>query len=63
MTRFRLFQVKANGTVFGIYAAADAQGARDACAVDAGYASEADMAVQLEQPGELVAALKEEGAA
>ena len=49
------FQVEANGTVFGVYEAEDAQGARDACAVDAGYKSEADMASQLEQPSELVA--------
>lgn len=49
------FQVEANGTVFGTYEAADAQGARDACAVDAGYKSEADMVEQLDQPSELVA--------
>lgn len=49
------FEVSANGTIFGVYAADDAQGARDACAVDAGYKSEADMVAQLDQPSELVA--------
>lgn len=49
------FEVSANGTVFGTYVADDAQGARDACAVDAGYKSEADMAEQLGQASELVA--------
>ena len=49
------FQVEANGTVFGIYEADDAQGARDACAVAAGYKSEADMVSQLERPSELIA--------
>ena len=49
------FQVEANGTVFGVYAADDAQAARDACAADAGYESEADMAVRLGRPSELVA--------
>lgn len=50
------FEVQANGIVFGIYEADSAQGACDACAIDAGYKSEADMAAQLEQPSELVAA-------
>lgn len=49
------FEVSANGTVFGTYEADDAQGARDACARDAGYKSEADMAKQLGQGSELVA--------
>lgn len=49
------FQVEANGIVFGIYEAQDAQGARDACAVEAGYKSEADMVARLEQDSELVA--------
>ena len=44
------YQVEANGVIFGIYQAADIQSAKDACAVDAGYKSEADMIVQLEQP-------------
>lgn len=55
MKMTKQFEVSANGTVFGIYEADDAQGARDACAVDAGYKSEADMAEQLEQASELVA--------
>lgn len=54
----KLFEVSANGCVFGIYEAADEQGARDACAVDAGYKSEADMIAQLEQPSELEAVEK-----
>lgn len=49
------FEVFANDVTFGIYEAEDAQGARDACAVDAGYQSEADMVKQLERPSELVA--------
>lgn len=49
------FQVEANGTIFGVYVADDEQAARDACAVDAGYASEADMADRLSQPSDLVA--------
>ena len=49
------FQVEANAAVFGVYEAEDAQGARDACAVDAGYKSEADMDAQLGQASELVA--------
>jgi hypothetical protein len=54
------YQVSANGTEFGIYEATDEQGARDACAQDAGYKSEADMVAKLEQPGELIAELVEE---
>lgn len=49
------FQVSANGQVFGTYEAATEQEARDLCAQDAGYKSEADMVAQLEQPSELVA--------
>lgn len=49
------YSVSANGVEFGVYEADDAQGARDACAVDAGYKSEADMVEQLEQASELVA--------
>ena len=49
------YQVEANGTVFGVYQADDEQGARDACAVDAGYRDEADMVDQLNQPSDLVA--------
>jgi hypothetical protein len=49
------FEVSANGTIFGIYEAATEQEARDMCAQDAGYKSEADMEVQLEQPSELEA--------
>ena len=49
------FQVSANGTDFGIYEADTEQGARDACARDAGYDSEADMVEQLQSASELVA--------
>ena len=49
------YEVSANGTLFGTYEAASAQEARDLCAIDAGYKSEADMAAQLEQASELVA--------
>ena len=49
------YQVEANGHVYGIYEADTAQAARDLCAVDAGYKSEADMVDQLEQASELIA--------
>ena len=49
------FEVSANGQVFGTYEAADDQNARDLCAQDAGYKSEAEMVAQLECPSELVA--------
>lgn len=51
------YTVSANGTVFGIYEADSEQAARDACAQDAGYKSEADMVAQLDQPSELTASL------
>ena len=51
------YQVSANGTIFGEYEAATAQSARDLCAQDAGYKSEADMIDQLEQPSELIATI------
>lgn len=54
------FQVQANGTVFGVYEADDQQQARDLCAQDAGYDSEADMVEQLGRPSELVAIAGEE---
>lgn len=57
------FQVFANGVFFGSYYATDAQGARDLCAQDAGYADEADMVKQLAQPSALVAVVAEPGAA
>lgn len=49
------FDVSANGHTFGTYEAASEQEARDLCAKDAGYKSEADMAAQLGRPSELVA--------
>ena len=51
----KTYTVSANGTVFGDYQADSEQAARDLCAQDAGYKSEADMVAQLEQPSELVA--------
>lgn len=50
------YQVTANGVIFGIYEADSEQQARDLCAQDAGYASEADMADQIGSASELVAA-------
>lgn len=41
------FQVSANGQVFGVYEGQTEQDARDACAIDAGYKSEADMVNQV----------------
>lgn len=52
--------VHANGTVFGTYEAGSDQAARDLCAQDAGYKSEAEMVERLEQPSELVAELVQE---
>ena len=49
------FEVFANGHSFGIYEAETEQDARDACARDAGYESEADMIEKLEQPSQLKA--------
>lgn len=49
------YEVSAGGAILGTYSADSAQAARDACAADAGYASEADMVSRLEQPSELVA--------
>ena len=47
------FTVWANSGVFGPYEAEDEQGARDACAQDAGYESEAQMEKALERESEL----------
>ena len=49
------YEVSANGAVFGTYEADDEQAARDLCAKDAGYESEADMERRLEQGSELIA--------
>lgn len=49
------YEVSANGTVFGTYEAETEQQARDLCARDAGYESEAEMTESLEQPSELEA--------
>ena len=51
----KTFLVSANGHVFGSYQADSANQARDLCAVDAGYESEAEMVARLAQPSELVA--------
>ena len=52
------YRVEANGTVMGSYTAESEQEARDLCAQDAGYESEADMELQLGAPSELVAEAK-----
>lgn len=49
------YQVSANGTIFGTYEAETEQQARDLCAQDAGYASEADMVERLGQGSDLIA--------
>lgn len=49
--------VSANGTEFGTYDANSEQEARDLCAQDAGYKSEADMIERLGRASELQAAL------
>lgn len=49
------FEVSANGQIFGIYEGETGKAARDACAVDAGYASESDMESRLETPSEFEA--------
>ncbi len=54
------FEVSANSEIFGTYEAHDSQEARDLCARDAGYESEADMVYRLEQPSELFARVVEE---
>jgi len=51
--------VAANDLEFGTYEADTEQEARDLCAQDAGYKSEADMEDQLGQPSELVAEIAE----
>lgn len=52
------YRVEANVTVMGTYTADSEQEARDLCARDAGYESEADMERQLGAPSELVAVEK-----
>lgn len=54
------YEVSANGQVFGIYEADSDQEARDLCAQDAGYESEADMGAKLEQESELLASQVEQ---
>jgi hypothetical protein len=55
-TEIKRFQVLARGgRSLGIFLATCAQAARDACAIDAGYRSEAEMVEQIDQPSELVA--------
>ena len=49
------FEVFANDLSLGIYEAETEQDARDACARDAGYESEANMVERLEQPSQLKA--------
>ena len=49
------YEVSANGTIFGVYEAETEQDARDQCARDAGYRSEADMVQRLGAQSELEA--------
>lgn len=56
MPRYR-YRVSANGHDFGVYCAESEQGARDACAQDAGYESESEMVSRLERPSDLIAEL------
>lgn len=49
--------VSANGTEFGTYEADSEQAARDLCAQDAGYKSEADMVERLGQASDLIATI------
>jgi hypothetical protein len=57
------YEVSANDAVFGIYVAENEQHARDICARDAGYDSEAEMIDSLERPSELRATEVEEWSA
>ena len=50
-----IYTVSANGTIFGQYEASNEEEAKNMCAIDAGYKSEADMVNQLEQPSEFTA--------
>lgn len=54
-TDTKCFEVRTTSGVVGIYSAANAQAARDACAVDAGYRNECDMTYQIACDGALVA--------
>lgn len=49
------YQVTAGATIFGTYQAATEQEARDLCAMDAGYKSEADMEEQTGRESNLIA--------
>ncbi len=53
------YTVAANDIEFGTYEADSEQAARDLCAQDAGYKSEADMEDKLGQSSELVATIAE----
>jgi hypothetical protein len=54
------YEVSANDTIFGVYDAESESEARDLCARDAGYESEADMAQRLGEKSALVAVEVEE---
>ena len=49
------YQIHANDIVFGLYTGDTMQEARDMCAVDAGYRSEADLIAQLGRVSQLIA--------
>jgi hypothetical protein len=52
-----MYLVSANCVDFGHYLASSEQEARDLCAIDAGYKSEANMIAMIEQPSELIATI------
>lgn len=54
MNQYRVF---ASGQELGIYEGDSEQGAKDACAKDAGYSNEAEMVARLEMPSDLIAEL------
>lgn len=49
------YNVYANSCEFGIIEALSIQEAKDKAAIMAGYKSEADMEIQLDQPSEIIA--------
>lgn len=49
------YEVSANGTDFGVFEAACEQEARDLCAQEAGYQSERDMELRLDESSALQA--------
>lgn len=54
-----IYECSDNGQYFGRYSADTEQGARDQCAQDAGYKSEADMVARLDSLSELIASAED----